>query len=50
MFIFEKERETEHKQEKDRERDMESEAGFRLQAVSTELDVGLEPTNCTIAT
>ena len=33
-----------------RQGDTESEAGFRLQAVSTEPDPGLEPTNCEIMT
>ena len=32
------------------ERDIESEAGSRLQAVSTEPDVGLEPTDREIMT
>ena len=34
----------------EREEDTESEAGSRLPAVSTEPDVGLEPTNCEIMT
>ena len=34
----------------EREGDTESEAGSRLQAVSTEPEVGLEPTNCEITT
>ena len=34
----------------EREGDAESEAGSRLQAVSTEPDVGLEPTNHEIMT
>ena len=34
----------------EREGDKESEVGSRLQAVSTEPDVGLEPTNCEIMT
>ena len=34
----------------DREGDTESEAGSRLRAISTEPDVGLEPTNCEIMT
>ena len=34
----------------DREGDTESEAGFRLRAVSTEPDTGLELTNCDIMT
>ena len=34
----------------EREGDTESEAGSRLRAVSTEPDVGLEPTNCEIMT
>ena len=43
----ERERETEHEQERGRERegDTESKAGSRVQAVSIEPDVGLEPTN-----
>ena len=32
------------------ERETESEAGSRLPAVSTELDVGLKPMNCEIMT
>ena len=34
----------------EREGDTESEAGCKLQAVSTEPDVGLEPMNCEIMT
>ena len=34
----------------EKEGDTESEAGFRLQAVSTEPDMGLEPTNHEIMT
>ena len=34
----------------EREEDTESEAGSTLQAVSTEPDAGLEPTNCEIIT
>ena len=34
----------------DREGDTESEAGSRLRAVSTEPDMGLEPTDCEIMT
>ena len=34
----------------EREGDTESEKGFRLQAVSTEPDAGLEPTNGEIMT
>ena len=34
----------------EREEDAESKAGSRLRAVSTELDVGLEPTSCEIMT
>ena len=34
----------------ERKGDTESEAGSRLQAVCTEPDVGLEPTNCEIVT
>ena len=56
MFIFERERdrerETEHEQGRGRERggDTESEADSRLQAVSTELDTGLELGNHEIMT
>ena len=52
LFIFETETETEHEQGRGRERegDTESEAGSRLRAVSTEPDVGLEPTNREIMT
>ena len=35
---------------REREGDTESEAGFRLPAVSTEPDAGLEPTNREIMT
>ena len=34
----------------EREGDSESKAGSRLRAVSTEPDVGLEPTDCEIMT
>ena len=34
----------------EREGDTESETGSRLRAVSTEPDVGLEPTDCEIMT
>ena len=50
-FIFERQREREREREEiyggeaEREGDPESEAGSRLQAVSTEPDVGLELTN-----
>ena len=36
--------------EREREGDTESEAGSGLRAVSTELDVSLEPTDCEIMT
>ena len=36
--------------EREIKRDTESEAGSRLQAVSTEPDAGLEPMNCEIMT
>ena len=45
LFIFERDKEHEQGRSREREGDTESEAGFRLQAVSTELDAGLEPTN-----
>ena len=43
---------TEHEKGRGRERDGDTEykVGSRLPAVSTELDVGLEPTNCEIMT
>ena len=46
MFVYFWERQT----EKERKGDTESEAGSRLWAVSTEPDMGLEPTNCDIMT
>ena len=45
LFIFERERETESEGERGRERETESKAGSRLQAVSTDPNVGLELTN-----
>ena len=36
--------------QRERERDIESKAGTRLRAVSTEPDMGLEPTNHGIIT
>ena len=50
MFIFERERDrAEHEwggqREREREGDRESKAGFRLPAVHTEPDTGLEPTD-----
>ena len=47
-----KERDTEHELGRSRERggDIVFKAGSRLQAVCTEPDVGLEPTNCEIMT
>ena len=54
MFIFEREKETYRRsvsgQGTEKEGDPESEAGSRLQAVSTELDAGLELTNREILT
>ena len=52
MFIFEKERERERAwvREGQREGDAESEAGFRLWAVSREPSAGLELMNCKIMT
>ena len=49
MFIFERETECEWVGA-EREGGTESEAGSRLQGVSTEPDVGLEPTNHEIVT
>ena len=48
MFIFERDRVWAG--EGQREGDTECEAGSRLQAVSTEPDAGLEPTDCKIMT
>ena len=48
LFIFERETEHEHARGREREGDTESEAGSRLQAVSTEPDAGLELTDCEI--
>ena len=52
LFIFERERERQSMKrgEAERDGDTESEGGSRLQAVSTEPDVGLEPTNREIMT
>ena len=50
MFIFERERERKRGRDREREGDIESKTGFRLQAVSTESDVGLELTNHEIMT
>ena len=51
-FIFETESERAHMNGggAEREGDTESEAGSRLQAVSTELDMGLKLTDCEIMT
>ena len=48
LFLKEREREREHEQGRGREREThtEWEAGSRLQAVSTELETGLELTSC----
>ena len=47
VFIFERERDKESMSRggAEKERDKESKAGSGLQAVSTEHDMGLEPTN-----
>ena len=56
MFIFEREavckqgRGREREREREREGDIESEAGSRLRAVSTEPDAGLKPTSSEITT
>ena len=50
IFIFERERESMSGEGAEREADTESEAGSWLRAVSTEPDVGLEPTNREIMT
>ena len=46
----ERDRERDREREGQREKETESEAGSRLGAVSTEPDVGLEPTNYKIMT
>ena len=58
MFYFISDRERERERERqsvgeggaEREGETELEAGSRLQAVSTEPDAGLEPSNCEIMT
>ena len=50
LFIFGTERQSMNGGGAEREGDTESEAGSRLRAVSTEPDVGLEPTNHEIMT
>ena len=50
MFIFERERDSVSRGGAEREGDTESQAGSRLQAVSTEPYVGLKLTNCEIMT
>ena len=50
MFIFERQRQSTSGAGPEIEGDTESEAGFRLRAVSTEPDTGLEPTDHEIMT
>ena len=52
MFIYfwERKRQSMNRGGAEREGDTESKAGSRLWAVSTEPDMGLEPTNCEIMT
>ena len=50
MFIFERQRQSTSRGGIEREGNIESEAGSRLRAVSTEPDVGLELTNREIMT
>ena len=50
MFIFERERQNMSRGGAERWGDTESKAGFRLQAVSTELHAGLQLTNREIMT
>ena len=50
LFIWERQRQNESGLGAEREEDTESEAGSRLRAVSTETDVGLEPTSWEIMT
>ena len=49
-YLFLRERKSTSGEGAGKEGDIESEAGSRLWAVSTEPDVGLEPTNCEIVT
>ena len=50
LFFRERERQSVSGGGAEREEETESEAGSRLSAVSTEPDVGLEPTDCEIMT
>ena len=50
MFIFERGRDSMRRGRTERKGDTESEPGSRLQVVSTEPDVGLEPVNSEIMT
>ena len=50
MFMYERERQRVSRRGAGREGDTEPEADPRLQAISAELDTGLEPTNCEIMT
>ena len=50
FYLFLREKESVSRRGAEREADAESEAGLRLQAVSTEPDVGLEPMNREIMT
>ena len=50
MYLLLRERQSTSRGGAEREGDTESEAGSRLRAVSTEPDVGLEPTDCEITT
>ena len=49
-YFWDRERQSVSGEGAEREGDTESEAGSKLWAVSTEPDVGLEPTNCEIMT
>ena len=50
LILRERERERMSRGGAETEGDIESEAGSKLRAVSTEPDMGLEPTNCEIMT
>ena len=50
LFIFDRKRQSTSGGGTEREGDTESEAGSRLQTVSTEPDAGLDLTNCEIMT
>ena len=50
IYLFLREKQSTSRAGAERKGDTESEAGFRLRAVSTEPDMGLELTDCKIMT